>query len=286
MATAPAALGSTRHAWRDRLAPVDVGLSGAGPRRARGLRREELAALAGLSVDYLVRLEQGRSTSPSAQVVESLARALLLSAAERSHLHLLAGLQAPAGSIVPTFVPPGVQRLVIGLRDNPVAVFAADWTLLTWSPLWTGLIGDPLGVPVARRGLVQAMFLDPGGSSRWPVRSQQDERTFLAAIVSDLRVAAATYPRDEALAALIASARTGSTLFADLWDAGNVVPHVSDRKTVTHPLVGEVTLDCEVLVVPGADLKVVAYTARAGTPDADKLDLVRVSAINAFAPAP
>lgn len=284
MSTGPA-LGSTLHAWRDRLSPLDVGLSGAGPRRARGLRREELAALSGLSVDYLVRLEQGRSTSPSAQVVASLARALRLSAAERDHLHLLAGLRAPAAGSVPTFVPPSVQRLVVALHDHPVAVFAADWTLLTWNPLWASLIGDPLGVPAARRSLVHAMFLDPEGALRWPVRSEREERS-RGAVVSDLRVAAATYPRDEDLAALIASARRDSPVFAGLWDTGDVVPHASDRKTVAHPLVGDVALDCDVLVVPGADLRIVAYTARPGTTDADRLDLVRVSAITTFAPAP
>lgn len=285
MDAAGSPLGPTLHAWRDRLAPTDVGLSSAGRRRARGLRREELAALAGVSVDYLVRLEQGRASNPSAQVVESLARALQLSAAERDHLYQLSGLQPPAAGVVSTHIPPGVQRLVAGLRDTPVAVFAADWSLLTWNALWAGLIGDPLRVPAAQRNLVHALFLDPQGGSRWPVRSVHGEIGLLSAVVSDLRVAAASYPGDPRLAALITTARSGSATFGELWDSGHVGYHVSDRKVVTHALVGDLTLDCDTLLVPGVDLKVVVYTARAGTPDADKLDLLRVPAIHAFATA-
>lgn len=106
LVTTDSALGSTLHAWRDRLAPTDVGLSGAGRRRAHGLRREELAGLAGLSVDYLVRLAQGRSSNPSAQVVESLARSLQLTMAERDHLYRLAGLLPPSTGAVSSHIPP------------------------------------------------------------------------------------------------------------------------------------------------------------------------------------
>lgn len=109
METAGSPLGRTLHAWRDRLAPTDVGLFSAGRRRARGLRREELAALAGLSVDYLVRIEQGRASNPSPQIVESPTRALQLDAAERDHLYRLSGLQPPATSAVSTHIPPGVR---------------------------------------------------------------------------------------------------------------------------------------------------------------------------------
>lgn len=284
MDTAGSALGRTLHAWRDRLAPRDVGLSNAGRRRAQGLRREELAALAGLSVDYLVRLEQSRANTPSAQVVESLARALQLNIAERDHLYQLSGLRTPAIGTISTYIPPGVQRLVAGLRDTPIAVFTADWSLLTWNNLWVSLVGDPLQVPLAERNLVYAMFLDPQGRSRWPVQSEQNEHEVLSAIVSDLRVAAANYPGDKKLAALIDTAKTGSATFSELWDSAHIGNHVSDRKTITHALVGKITLDCDTLLVPGVDLKVVAYTARAGSSDAEKLDLIRVSAIHAFVP--
>jgi len=113
-------------AWRDRLSPRDVGLHAGSGRRAQGLRREELAALAGLSVDYVVRLEQGRATHPSGQVVSALGRALQLDDTERDHLHRLAGLLPPGAAEVPRHIPPSVQRLVTRLGETPVAVFSAS----------------------------------------------------------------------------------------------------------------------------------------------------------------
>lgn len=113
-----------------------------------------------------------------------------------------------------------MQRLIAGLGNTPIAGFAADWTLLTWNRLWSSLIGDPLQVPAPQRNLVHAMFLDPTGDSRWPVRSEQNERDLLRAVVSDLRVAASTYPADRNLATLIDTARTRSSTFAQLWTTG------------------------------------------------------------------
>src|ERR1700761_2697125 len=117
--------GRTLRHWRDRVTPTAVGLPVGGRRRAAGLRREELAALAGISVDYLTRLEQGRATSPSAQVVEALARALRLSDAERELLFRLAGLAAPGPGVVSARITPSVQRLLDRLAHTPVAVYDA-----------------------------------------------------------------------------------------------------------------------------------------------------------------
>lgn len=119
-------LGALLRSWRDRLSPVDVGLRVNDARRTTGLRREELAALAGLSVDYVVRLEQGRARRPSSQVAASLARALQLSDVERDHLFVVAGLLPPSPTEVPTHIPPSVQRLVARLGEIPLAVFTAS----------------------------------------------------------------------------------------------------------------------------------------------------------------
>src|ERR1039457_1215310 len=135
-------LGALLRSWRDRLSPVDVGLPAGDSRRGGGLRREELASLAGLSVDYVVRLEQGRARRPSAQVAASLARALQLSDAERDHLFVVAGLLPPSPGEVPAHIPPGVQRLVARLGEIPLAVFTASWDLISWSPLWAALLGE------------------------------------------------------------------------------------------------------------------------------------------------
>jgi transcriptional regulator with XRE-family HTH domain len=283
------ALGSALRTWRDRPAPADVGMPDGGDRRAAGLRREELAALAGLSVDYIVRLEQGRARTPSAQVAASLARALQLDRAQRDLLYQLAGLQPPADELVSVYVPPGVQRLIARLGEVPLAVFAADWSLLTWTPLWAALIGDPSRVPTERRNLARARF-STGATQQlalWPIESDTGAESLKHAIVADLRIAAATHPRDEKLAALIAELRSTSTEFAALWATGAVGVHSSDRKTVHHPLVGAIVMDCDVLTVPGADLKIVVYTVASGTPDAEKLDFLRVAGPRAAdAPVP
>lgn len=269
-------LGTALRRWRDRLSPIDVGLPARAGRRAAGLRREELADLAGLSVDYVTRLEQGRATTPSAQVVASLARALQLDEAERDHLYRLAGLLPPAQGTISSHVPVGVQRIVARLGDFPVGVFSADWTLLTWTPAWAALIGDPVGRDLRSRSLIRAIFSDGrSGLSSWPARHA--DVGLSAALVADLRTALVAYPRDPHLAALVAEMRSSSKHFAALWDEGTVGTHVSSRKTVEHPVVGDVTCDCDVLTVPGSDVRLVVYTVAAGTVDEERLEFLRVT---------
>ncbi|MGW7244031.1 helix-turn-helix domain-containing protein [Streptomyces sp. NPDC054804] len=149
MTTTPpgAGLGAMIRTWRNRLPPSAAGLPVVRKRRAVGLRREELADLAGVSVDYVVRLEQGRATTPSASVVASLARALQLSTAERDHLYRLAQIVPPADGTICDHLPPGMQRVLVRLGDVPVAVFAADWQLVWWNHGWAALLGDPLASP-------------------------------------------------------------------------------------------------------------------------------------------
>ncbi|MBT2248213.1 helix-turn-helix domain-containing protein [Arthrobacter sp. BHU FT2] len=268
-------LGTALRRWRDRLSPVDIGRPQQPGRRAAGLRREELADLAGLSVDYVVRLEQGRATNPSAQVITSLARALQLQPPERDYAFRLAGLLPPQEGIISSLIPAGVQRMLARLSEFPVGVFSADWTLLSWTPPWTALIGDPSTRTLAERNLVRAVFA-PGltGLAAWPVI--QDGDGLHSALVADLRTALLNYPHDQALTGLVTELRSTSVEFARLWDQGAVGPHVSARKTIVHPQVGEVTCDCDVLTVPGSDIRLVVYSAAAGSTDAEKLEFMRV----------
>jgi transcriptional regulator with XRE-family HTH domain len=278
MSAGEASLGATIRAWRDRLAPAAAGLPSGRARRAAGLRREDLADLAGVSVDYIVRLEQGRATTPSAQVARALARALQLSRQERDHLFRLAGLQPPPDGAITDHIPPGMQRVLTRLGETPVAVFAADWQLIWWNRSWAALLGDPSGVPAEDRNLVRARFpvaAGPGKLVGWPVVSENRQASDRA-VVADLRRASARYPDDARLAGLIRRMLDGSPRFAQLWGDGVVGRHTEDRKTIRHPDVGDVTVDCDVLTDGDTDLKIIIYTAVPGSEDETKLDLTRV----------
>ncbi|PZE78352.1 MULTISPECIES: helix-turn-helix transcriptional regulator [unclassified Curtobacterium] len=267
-------------AWRDRLHPAAAGLPAGAGRRAAGLRREELAALAGVSVDYVVRLEQGRADRPSAQVVAAIARALQVSEGERDQLYVAAGLAAPLPTVVPTFVPPSVQRLITRMPDAAIAVCSADWTILTTNAAWDALHGAP---PASgpERNVVRRHFL---GSPTRLLREEGETERFEQAITSDLRTTTVRYPQDRQLQALIDELVAGSPRFAELWAQVGAARHRTERKTILHPTVGPVLLDCDVLSVSGEDLHIVTNTAEPGTEDASRFDLIRALGATGAAP--
>ncbi|GAA1230423.1 helix-turn-helix transcriptional regulator [Kitasatospora nipponensis] len=262
--------GQTVRRWRDRVPPEAAGLPVGGHRRAAGLRREELALLAGISVDYVTRLEQGRAANPSEQVVEALGRALRLNAQEREHLFRVAGLVAPGIGTVPAYITPSVQRMLDRLTGTPVAVSDAAWTLLLANPLYTALMGERHG---KERNGAWRNFLGSGSRVR---HTPESRRALETAVVSDLRATASRYPADLRLLRLIADLRRNSERFAELWDSGAVGRQEASRKTVDHPQVGSLTLDCDVLSVAGSDLRIMVYTAEPGTEDAERLALLAV----------
>ncbi|MGP0031070.1 MAG: helix-turn-helix domain-containing protein [Acidimicrobiales bacterium] len=259
--------------WRHRLQSVDAGLPTGSSRRTRGLRREELASLAGISVDYLVRLEQGRATNPSTQVLAALSRALRLTVEERDHLYTVAGQAPPKRSAVTAHVPPSVQRLVDRLADLPVAVYDPAWTIITWNAAWAALMGDPSTVSGLDRNLLWRTFT---GKSTRVRRSNDEVDDFETNAVADLRRAVGTYPDDSRLHQLVEELRQASPRFAKLWAERMVNSSGSSSKTIVHPEVGPITLDCDVLTVAGSDLRLVVYTAEPSSPDADQLRLVQV----------
>lgn len=272
-------LGATVRAWRDRLSPAAAGLPSGHARRAKGLRREELAEVTGISVDYLVRLEQGRSTSPSAQVVAALARALQLTDTERDHLYRLAGLVPPAYGEISEHIAPGVRRVLGRLGDVAVAVFAADWQLIWWNRGWAALLGDPLSTPPALRNFARDSFPRDGDGprlSQWPVTSL-DRDAVDAAIVSDLRRATGRFPNSARLTNLIQALTARNQRFAELWAAGGVSAHREDHKIVEHPAVGPIAMDCDVIIDGDAELKIVILTAAPDTEDQTKLELAFLS---------
>jgi transcriptional regulator with XRE-family HTH domain len=278
-ATPGAGLGATIRTWRERLPPSAAALPVGRTRRAVGLRREELAELAGVSVDYVVRLEQGRATTPSAQVVAALARALQLSTAERDHLYRLAHLVPPADGVISGHIPPGVHRVLTRLGDVAVAVFAADWQLIWWNRSWAALLGDPSASPPQLRNFARDRFpvdTGPAHLARWPV-IERDRDTTDAAVVSDLRRATGRFPHDRRLAELIHVLRAGNQRFAELWAAGTVTAHREDHKTIEHPSVGPVAVDCDVLTDGDSELKIVIMTAVPCSADETTLRLAAIA---------
>lgn len=268
-------MGHAVRRWRERIAPATVGLPVGGRRRAVGLRREELAGLAGISVDYLTRLEQGRATSPSASVVEALARSLRLSDTERELIFQLAGLSAPGRGVVPTRITPGVQRLLDRLSGVPLVVYDAAWNLVLANAPYDALMGDTSRLVGKERNGVWRNLV---GSGSRAVQTPEEHAEQVARLVGDLRMTAARYPRDAALRRLVTELRAASPDFAGLWDAAPQ-PRPADasrHKVIDHPLVGPIALECDTLVVAGDDLRIMAYTAEPGTPDAQRLELAIV----------
>jgi transcriptional regulator with XRE-family HTH domain len=265
--TESAGFSALLRAWRDRLQPAAVGLP-TGQRRTSGLRREEVAMLAGLSVDYVVRLEQGRADRPSEQVVGALARVLQLSDLERDQLYLAAGLPAPVPSRVPTHIPGSVQRMLARLPEVAIGVWTTHWWLLTANPAWTALMGP---VEVERNLLVDE-FTDTGVAR---VREPDHTESFRRALVSDLRTARIRYPDDPSVSALVQKLERLSPRFVEMWAESTLVEHRSCPKTFIHPAVGRVTLDCDLFTVAGTDLRIVTYTAAPGTEDESRFDLIR-----------
>jgi transcriptional regulator with XRE-family HTH domain len=261
--------------WRERVAPAAVGLAAGGRRRAPGLRREELAGLAGISVDYLTRLEQGRATSPSPQVVEALARSLRLHDSERELLFRLAGLSTPGRGVVPTRITPGVQRLLDRLAGVPLVVYDAAWNLIVANAPYDALMGETSTLKGRDRNGVWRNIV--GGGSR-AIQTPEEHADHVAGLVADLRMTAARYPQDGGLLRLVSDLRTASPLFSELWERapGPAVAEPSRHKVIAHPTVGPIALECDTLVVAGDDLRIMVYTAEPGTADAERLDLAIV----------
>ncbi|SEF56990.1 Helix-turn-helix domain-containing protein [Nonomuraea solani] len=236
-------LGAFLRMRRSEVAPEDVGMAGGPRRRVRGLRREELAQLAGISVEYLVRLEQGRTTQPSASVLESLATALGLTDAERAHLFDLAAPRArprPSGG-----VRPELARLLerVADADVPALVTGHRLDVLAWNRL-----ADALFPGLCRPGanLARYNFLHDQSATLY---SEHEE--VLRATVGQLRLATGRHPDDPALLSLIGELSVRSERFRVLWAGRVVKERTHGVKRFRHPVVGELTLRYETFDVPG-----------------------------------
>lgn len=269
-------------AWRDRLTPQEAGLPPGLGRRAPGLRREELAGLAGVSVEYLVRLEQGRARHPSPALLGALARALRLTDDERDHLYRVAGAAPPSPGVVSHHIGPGVQRVLDRLGDVPAGVFTAAWDLLWWNPMWTALTGDPSEQRGLDRNVAWRHFTRAHSVIDFDNAHAEE---FADDLTADLREALGRYPDDSGLGTLVRRLQEESPDFARRWRQAHVARHRSSRKTATTTPVGPVEIDCDVLTVPGEDLRIVIYTVAPDSEDASKLALLGVHGAQPLMPS-
>jgi transcriptional regulator with XRE-family HTH domain len=263
---------------RDRVRPEDVGMPAGLRRRVPGLRREELALLAGISVDYVVRLEQARGPQPSVQVLTSLCRALRLDTDERDHVFHLAGAAPPQQGLIDLHVRPGVLRLIDRFTDLPAMVLSAKGDVLAWNAMSSALHGDWTALRPERRSQPRLRFLpDPAEARRTFIGGSDEEREIVTSqTVANLRSAAGRYPDDPGLRRLLADLHEGSPEFRELWEDTDAGAWRSHTKTLVHPTLGELTLECDTLHVPDADQLLVVYSAAPGTHEAESLSLLRV----------
>jgi transcriptional regulator with XRE-family HTH domain len=264
-------LGEFLQARRAQLSPEAAGVATYGRRRVPGLRREELAQLAGVSVDYYVRLEQGRAAHPSAQVLDAIARALGLEEVERRHLHDLADSQPPRRRRpAPERVPRSLLHLVAQLEGVPAVVLGRRMDLLAWNPLAAALLGDPARLPPDHRNYARIMLLEPESRELYVDWERHARET-----VGYLRQCAGRYPDDPRIAALVGELLVKSEQFGRWWGDHLVREKSAGTKRYRHAVVGELTLSYETLVPPGApDLALVTYTPEPGSESETKLRLL------------
>jgi transcriptional regulator with XRE-family HTH domain len=248
-------------ARRARLSPRDAGLPETGRRRTPGLRRQEVAQLAGMSIDYYIRLEQGRGPQPSRQVLSALARALMLNGGERDYLFLTAGEAAPQRPGPSREISPGTRHLLDGLPATPAYVVDAAYNILAWNPLAVHFIGKLEGQ--ADRNMIRWTFLRSPQDVIW---SDEHFLRFTRSTVADLRASYARYPGDPAIETLVSEMLALAPQFAQMWAEYEVEPRGPMLKHVDHPDLGPLDFECQVLHIADTGQRLIAYCAAPGSP--------------------
>ncbi|WP_410668017.1 helix-turn-helix transcriptional regulator [Amycolatopsis sp. cmx-4-68] len=259
---------------RAQVDPARAGLPPDGRvRRVPGLRREEVARLAGVSTDYYARLEQGRRIVPSAAVVAAIGRALDLDAAGRAHLEDLIGLTAaPARHQARSVqrVRPGLYQLLDALDGEPALVLGRRTDILAANRMAKALFADFDQVPAARRNYARWMFLDEDARALFVDWADQAR-----AAVESLRFEVGRYPDDRAAAELVAELREHSREFGRWWEQHRVHQRTHGSKRLRHPLVGDLTVEYETLALPGdPDTTLFIYTTQEGSPSRRAMNLL------------
>ncbi|GAA3942728.1 helix-turn-helix transcriptional regulator [Actinoplanes auranticolor] len=258
-------------ARREVLQPEDVGLARGSRRRTSGLRREEVAALAGVSADYYGRIEQQRGPMPSEQVLAALARGLRLSVSERDHLFDLGGHPAPRRVLREDHVSPTMMRIVERLSDTPALVMSRFGGTLVQTRPAIALLGDYTRFSGMSRYLVYRWFTDPAQRQLYPA---EDHALRGRVFTVDIRAAYTADPEGRA-GEIVAALLQVSPEFAEVWRRHEVdVIHHHDLKRYRHPELGELELYCQRLVDPDQNQELLVFSATPGSPSYEKLQLL------------
>jgi transcriptional regulator with XRE-family HTH domain len=268
---------------REMLTVADVGLAVGVRRRTPGLRRDEVAEIAGISAVYYERLEQGRGPKPSASVLAGLARALRLTADEQDHVYRLAGHAPPARPDCDGFIDPSLEYVLQAVQDTTPGFIADDLGyVVAQNWLNVELFGTVAGLPRHGANLVWLWFT----SARWRALlepPEQHEATSMA-YVADLRGAVARREHDAAAAALVADLRSASAEFASVWDRHPVAALHCPTKVVHDPRVGQIDLDCSVVTSPLSQQRLLLMHPMPGTPSQERL--ARLSTYRQYVDSP
>jgi transcriptional regulator with XRE-family HTH domain len=274
----PELAGFLRHC-RERLEPAAAGLAPRARTRTPGLRREDVAGLAGISVDYYTRLEQARGPHPSPQVLGALARAFRLNEDERDHLYRLAGQPPPGRFSSSEHVRPGLLLILDRLYDAPAQVVTDYGQVLARNAVAEALFGEA-AQPGRAGNIVWDYFANPAGRTRI---AGEDRRRLAEAHVANLRAVHAKRSGDPRVGSLVRDLLELSPEFAELWERHDVGVMRAEHKAFLHPVVGRIEFECEHLLADAGDQRLILYTARPGTESYEKLALLRVLGRETFA---
>jgi transcriptional regulator with XRE-family HTH domain len=258
---------------RNALRPGDVGLTSGPHRRTEGLRREEVAALCGMSVDYLARLEQQRGPQPSDQMLAAIARGLRLTLDERDHLFQLAGRNAPHRALRADHVNPGMMRVLDRLYDTPAQVVTGLGEVLVQTQTATALLGAPSQYTGKQRSLIYRWFTDVDARRIYP---HEDHEMHSRAFAADLRTLVSREGNASRAAAMVRELVEASPEFKRVWAAHEVGLVRSDLKRIVHPELGVLELHCQMLFDFDQSQALLVFTATPGSESYEKLQLLSV----------
>ena len=258
---------------REALQPEDVGLRRGSRRRTAGLRREEVAGLSDMSVDYYSRLEQGRGPQPSEQMLAAMARGLRLTLDERDHLFRLAGHTAPARALRSDHISPGIMRVLDRLADTPAQVMTELGETLAQTPAARALFGDETRYEGFMRSVAYRWFMEPSARDVYPI---EDHPLHSREFTANIRTVYAKYGDRSRAGAIVQALLAGSPEFAAIWETHEVRGTQPREKRVQHPEVGVMELQCQFLVDPEQGQTLLVLTATPGTQSYNLLQLLSV----------